>query len=528
MKSKFPESISVPLVASLATLLAMLSVHAAEPAASAAQSQPAKPFFSCGSFTRSGQPGCAPLAVPPRAHEDVRQRQSEQAQARRSMRASIHSAMAAGALESQLRQQVAAAGGTQGATAFMLPDSTHLETIPADPRNPLTPAKVALGQLLFHETGLAANPVKPSDLGTYSCASCHHADAGFASGLIQGIGEGGAGFGPKGSLRHKAADMPAADVDVQPIATPPVLNAAWQDVMLWNGQFGATGANSGTEYAWTVNTPKAVNKLGYQGVESQAIAGLTVHRLIDDKQPANTQVSVLGRKDLSYQALFAKAFPDRSSATRISQETTGLAIAAYERTLVADQAPFQRWLKGDNAALTANQKQGALVFFGAGQCVQCHSGPSLAGMQFHALGLKDLDTAPGAIIKDPKFQEPLGRGSFTGREAEMYQFKVPQLYNLKDHPAFGHGASQPSVRAMLDYKNRGIPENPRVPTKALADEFQPLGLSSTQLDALADFLENGLFDASLRRYLPTSLPSKLCFPDNDPASRQDPNSFCTQ
>lgn len=520
------KTIAATLMMGAATLLATVWVNAAEPTASTSEAAPGATFHSCGSFTRSGRPGCARLHVPPQARDDLHRHHAEQAQARHAQRAALQSALASSTLESQLRQQVVVAGGSQGLAAFMLPDGSNLNQIPADPRNPLTRQKVQLGQLLFHETGLAVNPVRPSDRGTYSCASCHHADAGFASGLAQGIGEGGSGFGPKGSLRRKGADVPTADVDVQPIATPPVLNAAWQDIMLWNGQFGATGSNRGTEYAWAIDTPKVVNKLGYQGIESQAIAGLVVHRLIDDKQPANTRGSVLYRNDRAYVEMFAKAFPERPSASRINQETAGLAIAAYERTLIADRAPFQQWLKGDSTALTSQQKQGALVFFGVGQCVLCHSGPSLAGMQFHALGLKDLDSAPGAIIKDPKFQEPLGRGSFTGREAEMYQFKVPQLYNLKDHPAFGHGSSQPTVRAMLDYKNRAVAENPRVPAKALAAEFQPLGLGPAQLDALADFIENGLYDASLRRYLPVALPSGGCFPDNDAASRQDANSLC--
>ncbi|MDZ7592127.1 MAG: hypothetical protein U5L05_15905 [Rubrivivax sp.] len=194
--------------------------------------------------------------------------------------------------------------------------------------------------------------------------------------------------------------------------------------------------------------------------------------------------------------------------------------------MIADRAPFQQWLRGSSTALTSRQKEGALVFFGAGACVQCHTGPSLAGMQFHALGLKDLDSAPGAIIKDPKFPERLGRGSFTGLEADMYAFKVPQLYNLKDHPAFGHGASLASVRAVVDYKNQARPENAAVPAQALAAEFQPLGLSEAQLTALTDFIENGLYDAELRRYLPAALPSGQCFPDNDPAARRDVNSDC--
>ncbi|MCI4430823.1 MAG: hypothetical protein JHC40_16840 [Burkholderiales bacterium] len=429
-------------------------------------------------------------------------------------------------IDAALRKLVDAAGGASGAAAFVLPSGFEISKIPQDPLNPLTPAKVNLGRLLFHETAAAVNPVIPSTRGNFSCASGHHADAGFASGLHQGISEGGSGFGPKVAPRRPAAGVDHALVDVQPIASPPVLNAAWQNVMLWSGQFGATGANAATAYAWTEGSPKAVNRLGYEGIESQAIAGLTVHRLLDDdKHPENTAASILSR-DARYAALFAQAFPAASSTNRVNQVNAGLAIAAFERTLIADRAPFQQWLRGSSSALTTRQKQGAQVFFGPGQCVQCHAGPSLAGMQFHALGLNDLDGARNAIIKDAKFPERLGRGSFTGLAADMYTFKVPQLYNLKDHPAFGHGSSLPSVRAVVDYKNRARPENAAVPAQSLAAAFQPLGLSEAQLTALTDFIENGLYDAELRRYLPAALPSGQCFPDNDPAARQDANSYC--
>lgn len=76
-------------------------------------------------------------------------------------------------------------------TPLILPNSNELDKIPADPKNTVTLSKIKLGKLLFHETGLAINPTKQIGLGTYSCASCHHAKAGFQSGTKQGIGEGG-------------------------------------------------------------------------------------------------------------------------------------------------------------------------------------------------------------------------------------------------------------------------------------------------------------------------------------------------
>ena len=130
-----------------------------------------------------------------------------------------------------------------GSTSIlMLPDSRDYESIPSDPKNPLSESKILLGKLLFHETAIGLDPVRSQGLQTYSCASCHHANAGFQSGLKQGIGEGGSGFGLFGEGRVPDNSYISMDLDVQPIRTPTILNTAYQEVMLWNGQFGATGS----------------------------------------------------------------------------------------------------------------------------------------------------------------------------------------------------------------------------------------------------------------------------------------------
>ena len=77
--------------------------------------------------------------------------------------------------------------------------------------------------MLFHETGIATNPNMEESMHMYSCASCHHAKAGFQSGILQGIGEGGNGFGINGEGRFKNALYAESDLDVQPIRTPSAL-----------------------------------------------------------------------------------------------------------------------------------------------------------------------------------------------------------------------------------------------------------------------------------------------------------------
>ncbi len=394
--------------------------------------------------------------------------------------------------------------------ALIMPLSNELSLIPSDANNPITEEKVALGKFLFHETGIAKNPNMQEGEGTYSCASCHHAAAGFQSGMKQGIGEGGVGYGIAGETRHKNPMYLDQDLDIQPIRSPTILNVAYQEVMLWNGQFGATGINQGTEANWTIGTPIETNNLGFEGVETQAIAGLNVHRLlIEEDFIFNT----------TYKELFDAAFPNTDPAQRYTRVNAGLAIAAYERTVLPNQAPFQQWLRGNEAAMDNYETKGAELFFGKAECFSCHSGPGLNSMSFFAIGMNDLQ-GPDVINGVDDFTKK-GRGGFTGNSEDDYKFKTPQLYNLKDVTFYGHGGSLTSIKDVIDYKNAGIPENMNVPEVALSGLFSPLNLTDDEVDNLALFLEHALFDNNLQRYEPEELPTGNCFPNADEQSSQD-------
>lgn len=400
---------------------------------------------------------------------------------------------------------------TFGLEDFILPSSDNFAAIPQDPKNPLTTEKVALGKLLYHETALGINPLNSVSYKTYSCASCHAAGAGFQAAVRQGIGDGGEGFGASGEGRTRNAGCPEKELDVQPLRSPSSMNTAYQEVMLWNGQFGATGVNQGTESKWNAGGPLAVNNLGYQGLETQAIAGFAVHRM-------GVDMDVLAVEP--YKSMFASAFPDVPEQDRYSSQMIGLAMAAYERTLLSNEAPFQQWLKGDLSALTRNQKEGAVLFFGKAGCVKCHSGPALNSMEFYALGFNDL--VGGDIFQsNPNDNAHLGRGGYTGNAAENYQFKVPQLYNMRDSRFYGHGGSMIEIEDVVRYKNEAVSENRKVPASQLALSFVPLGLTEAEIESITDFLENGLYDANLMRYEPLNLPSGLCFPNNDSLSKAD-------
>lgn len=398
--------------------------------------------------------------------------------------------------------------------AYRLPDSDDFAAIPQDPKNPLTTEKVELGKLLFHESRLGTNNLSPQGLHTYSCATCHHAEAGFQSGMAQAIGEGGVGFGTYGETRVVSPFYDIGLIDVGAIRTPSVLNTAYSDVMMWNGQFGGTGTNTGTENSWTQGTTKYNNHLGYQGLETTGLGAEVKHRL----QPDTAWLASVSE----YKNLFDLAFPDFPDTERISDLTVSLALAAYQRTLLPNQSPFQLWLRGDEKAMTKDEKEGKTLFFTKAKCSSCHSSPGLNSATFYGLGLNNLTNYVNNVFNvSPGSVEHKGRGGFTGKNKDLYKFKTPQLYNLKDVKYFGHGSSFTSVSAIIHYLNNAVPQNPAIPVTQLAKQFQPLYLTEDEMTKLTKFIEDALYDPNLSRYAPASLPSANCIPNNDEQSKTD-------
>lgn len=417
-------------------------------------------------------------------------------------------------LDEELEAKLVAASDGVGKPYFILPDETDFDNIPQDPNNPLTAAKVELGKLLFHETAIGLNPRRADQEGKYSCASCHHAAAGFQAGVRQGVGEGGLGFGARGETRIVDPNYGFDFLDIQPIRTPSTLNTAYQNIMLWNGQLGNVPINDGTQEKWALRSPKALNFLGFEGLEIQAMAGIVIHRQRVNK--------TFVEEYPTYKTLFDQAFPEYPESQRYNDTIAGLAIAAFERTTLANQAPFQKWLDGDESAMSEIEKKGAILFFDKAQCVNCHTGPALNEEAFYAIGMKDLvgEGVTNTVGQD-FFTSNEGRGGFTGNQEDLYKFKVPQLYNLTDSPFYGHGGSFTSVRDVIEYKNLAIPENELVPSDRISGRFSPLNLTEEEIDQLTAFLEKSLYDPNLMRYVPDEVPSGNCFPNADEQSIMD-------
>lgn len=417
-------------------------------------------------------------------------------------------------LDQQLITAIQRVSPTGDVDHFILPDPTDFSSIPQEPNNPLSEVKVELGKMLFYETGLALNPKHPEAKGTWSCATCHVPEVGFMPGRAQGIADGGVGFGTFGEGRTKMFFYDDSEPDVQGARALNVMNVAFVPNTTWSGKFGAHANNVGTEEVWEGDAE--INALGMEGLESQLIEGLALHRMVMNPTVADT---------LGYKPYFDAAFSEYPESERYSSLTTAFAVAAYLRTLISDQAPFQKYLKGQVDAMSDEEKKGALLFFGKAGCIKCHNGKPLNNPNhFYAIGVKDLyECADDAINTGQNDIRNFGRGGFTKREEDMYKFKVPQLYNMCQSNFFFHGASKTSMMEVIEYFDKAVPENDRVPASQIAPQFRPLGLTEQEKQELHAFLTISLLDAEMHRFVPERVLSGNCFPNNDPQSKQDLN-----
>ncbi len=416
-------------------------------------------------------------------------------------------------LDDQLVSALDDLSPTGSKSYFIFPASNDYAAIPnQDPHNPITAEKVALGKLLYFETGFGQDAKHPQSYESYSCASCHIPSKGFTPGRLQGVADGGIGYGEDGEGRVMWNVYKEDEIDIQGLRALSMLNLAYVTNTFWSGQFGADDKNVGTEAYWDNNEAFKVNYLGYSGQESQHIVGISLHRMAVNEKLLD---------EYGYRAYFDAAFPDVPVEKRYTKETAAFALAAYLRTLFANKAPFQLWLKGNSNAMTDNQKSGAVIFLTKAGCTGCHKSPSFNSMEFHRLGTKDMYTHADAVATSASDEKNLGRGGFTGQPEDMRAFKVPQLYNVSDYATYFHGSSKTTLRDVVNFKLRAKSENRYVFNKDLSEKFKPVSLTEVQKSQLIDFLKNALRDPDLQRYVPESLPSGNCFPNNDPFSRID-------
>ncbi|MXW11009.1 MAG: cytochrome-c peroxidase [Gammaproteobacteria bacterium] len=364
--------------------------------------------------------------------------------------------------------------------------------------SPGTPQE-ELGRLLFWDPVLSG----PMDV---SCATCHHPDFAYADGRALSLGPGAVGLGPD------RVDLGGGVIPVAQRNSPTLLNVAY------NGLDRQRRRRRGPRFTplpadlETVNSERAPMfwDRRARSLETQALLPLTIREeMRGDTYPEEVAVdSVVARLRAipEYVSLFREVYGEETSidATQVAQ-----AIAAFERTLIAGNSPFDRFLAGDEDALTTQQRRG-LDEFNEADCSDCHRGPMLSDFNMHAEG----------VAENPLLAEPdAGDGRF--------RFRTPTLRNVAVTPPYMHNGMIGTLEEVLEFYDRGRSENPNVSNRrrrrgdddrrdeALATPGRLSGrfrgvddMTVQQQEDIIAFLE-ALTDPDFDRTIPARVPSGL-------------------
>ncbi|WP_455197582.1 cytochrome-c peroxidase [Kaarinaea lacus] len=281
--------------------------------------------------------------------------------------------------------------------------------IPKD--NQLTPERIELGKALFFDPRL-------SDSNSMSCASCHNPSLYWTDGLRKGIG--------KGSQTLKRA-------------TPTLVNVGFSRRLFWDGRA--------------------------KGLEAQALVPLK------SSIEMNQNIAELIR-ELSaipgYVELFTNAYPGEG----ITEVTIAKALASFERSIVSPyNSPFDRWVAGDDNALSAAAKRGFDLFDGKARCSVCHSGQNLTDNSFHNIGLSNGDD--------------VGRYEFIKVAVLKGAFKTPTLRDITRTAPYMHNGEYQTLEQVIDHYVKG-----GVDKSNLSPDMKPVKLTRQEQTDLLEFLQS--------------------------------------
>lgn len=280
--------------------------------------------------------------------------------------------------------------------------------IPFPANAPYSPQIAALGKMLYFDPRL-------SGAKNMSCASCHNPSFGYEVPVPVAIGSKNTPLGRQ---------------------APTILNVAWVTPLFWDGR---------------VLT-----------LEEQATGPLTSP---DEMNGKFTEIIPALREINNYERWFNIAFP----GVGVTQETVLTAIATYERTVVSGWAPFDRWIDGDEAAISKSARRGFVLFNGKANCAVCHAGWNFTDNKFHDTGTPTDD---------------IGRGIYEPDNIKaQYAFKTPGLRNLTYRAPFMHNGSIKDLAATIKHYNSGGVNRP-----SRSEHVRPLELTENERDDLKEFL----------------------------------------
>jgi cytochrome c peroxidase len=429
---------------------------------------------------------------------------------------------------------------------------------------PIDSRLAELGRLLFFDTITGLHDDN-------TCAGCHSPTSGF--GDTQSIAIGVQNNGIVGHDRSGPRNQRR---------TPSIVNTAFYPKLMWNGRFSApSGDPFNNSLGFLFPPPEGSTRFPPHDVKTQhllqaqgqlpptelvEVAGFTgtagtigprFDQFDDGKggrlpPPDSTgfrnepiRQAVLARLNTvpRYRALFGALFPEVAAGSLIDFSMFGRAIAEFEFTMVFADAPVDRYARGDRNALTGNQKQGALIFFGKGRCVSCHavSGQSnemFSDFENHNISVPQIAPEFGAgrgnvIFDGPGENEDFGAEQITADPADRYKFRTSPLRNAALQPAFFHNGSftrlEDAIRHHLnvfesnrtyDPADAGVAGDLSFRTAPAAQPLaavnpllaSPIDLGKEEIAHLVAFVGEALLDSraapkSLCSMIPVSVPS---------------------
>jgi cytochrome c peroxidase len=292
----------------------------------------------------------------------------------------------------------------------------NLPLVPVPPDNPQSEAKIALGKKLYFDPRLSKD-------GTVSCATCHSPSMGWSDEGPTSLGIGG----QRGGRR-----------------SPPVSNAAYLPLQFWDGRAPS--------------------------LEEQAKGPVE-----NPVEMGNTHAGMV--RTLNDVPGYVEEFKTVFGTTPITLDQVAMAVAAYERTVVTTDSPFDRYVRGEETALTDMEKKGLEIFNGKGHCTACHWGGNLTDGRFHNVGVMHRGTG------DPD----LGRYEVTKDAGDMGAFKTPTARDVGLRAPYLHDGSEKSLEDVVDFYDRGGDASAN-----LDPLIVPLGLSAQEKKALVAFLERAM------------------------------------
>ena len=294
-----------------------------------------------------------------------------------------------------------------------VPDIGPLPTaVPMPPTNLSYAAKIALGKQLYFDGRLSQN-------NAISCAFCHNPVAGFADPNQTSVGVGGKRGGRQ---------------------APTVYNTAFNPVQFWDGRAGS--------------------------LEEQAIG--PIHNPIEMAETHENVVKKLSNIK-GYREQFLAVF-----GAGVSIQGIGEAIAAYERTIISTNSPFDQFVLGDAKAMDESAQRGMALFKGKAQCILCHNGSNFTDNHFHNLGVPQV----GPMAED------LGHFYVTRHEHDKGAFKTPTLRSITETSPYMHDGAFKTLEEVIDFFNQGGNTNSN-----LSPLIKPLGLSAQEKTDLIAFLK---------------------------------------